>query len=287
MNDPDGPTPPDTAPGSAGKSELLVRTVSALVLAAAVLAITWYGEWPFSLLILLVAILIQHEWARITGIAGEQWTFVAQTLAFTGLILVLFFNPASGFACLGIAVLASVGQGVYLRRFPWLAIGVLYAALPALALFVLRSDPFAGLIAILYLFAVVWGTDIGAYLVGRTLGGPKLWPAVSPGKTWSGAIGGLSAAVFAGIAVLWAFDVRLTAAIVVICIFLSVASQAGDLFESAMKRRFGVKDSGTIIPGHGGIMDRVDGLVVASVAATAVGIARAGTISAGTGLLVW
>jgi phosphatidate cytidylyltransferase len=150
-------------------------------------------------------------------------------------------------------------------RIAWMAFGVVYLALPAAGLILLRQAvPPVGWASILLLLTVVWATDIAAYFAGRTFGGPKLWPRVSPKKTWSGALGGLAAALIAGGAV-----AALTGAGgfwlgVVLAAPLSIAAQAGDLFESAVKRRFGVKDSGTIIPGHGGVLDRVDGLLGAA-----------------------
>jgi phosphatidate cytidylyltransferase len=171
-------------------------------------------------------------------------------------------------------------------RILWIVVGILYAAVSALAPIALRASHDFGLNTIIFLFAVVWTTDIAGYVVGRLIGGPKLWPAVSPKKTWSGAIGGLVGAVlfgsavvhFSGIPVGW---VALLAAV------LSVVAQGGDLAESAIKRRFGVKDASHIIPGHGGVMDRLDGFIVAALLAVLVGLARAGLDNPGRGLLVW
>jgi phosphatidate cytidylyltransferase len=133
---------------------------------------------------------------------------------------------------------------------------------------------------------VVWCTDIGGYFAGRTIGGPKLWPRVSPNKTWAGAAGGfvLSLLVAAGFAM---NGFGRMAPLLLIAAALSVASQLGDLFESAVKRRFGVKDSSHIIPGHGGLMDRLDGYVAAVVLAAILGILRGGAGGAGTALMVW
>ena len=149
----------------------------------------------------------------------------------------------------------------------WLPGGIFYAGLTGIALAAIRDDDAVGLVAMLFVFAVVWGTDILAYFVGRAIGGPKLAPRISPGKTWSGAIGGTVAGVAAGTAVALAHFPITSPWIPGIALLLSIASQIGDLFESFIKRRFGVKDSSKLIPGHGGVMDRVDGLVFASFAA--------------------
>jgi len=157
----------------------------------------------------------------------------------------------------------------------------------AVSLLTLRPDPAFGLAAVLFVLAVVWATDIGAYAAGRTLGGPKLWPAVSPKKTWSGFVGGLIAALIAGIVVALIAGARPGLTIAILSVALSLASQAGDLFESALKRRFGVKDASHLIPGHGGLMDRVDGLTFAAPVAALIGYIHSGAGHIGEGLLVW
>ncbi len=172
------------------------------------------------------------------------------------------------------------------QRVLWLAAGILYASISALPPIVLRSSHDFGLHAILFLFAVVWATDIAGYAVGRMVGGPKLWPAVSPKKTWSGAIGGVAGAVIFGSALVH-FSGIAVGFIAVLAAILSVAAQAGDLAESALKRQFGVKDASHIIPGHGGVMDRLDGFIVAALLAALIGLARGGFDQPGRGLLVW
>jgi phosphatidate cytidylyltransferase len=169
----------------------------------------------------------------------------------------------------------------------WLAGGILYAGALPVACILLRADPRYGFAAIVFLFAVTWATDILAYFVGRLAGGPKLWRRVSPNKTWSGAIGGAAAAIAAGLAVVHAAQIANSLAVAGLALLLSVASQAGDLFESALKRRFGVKDASHIIPGHGGIMDRLDGFLAAAAVAAIIGVARGGMDAPARGLLVW
>jgi len=134
---------------------------------------------------------------------------------------------------------------------------------------------------------VTWATDILAYFVGRVVGGPKLWRRVSPNKTWSGAIGGAAGAIVAGLAVVHLAQIANSLAVAGLALLLSVASQAGDMFESALKRRFGVKDASHLIPGHGGIMDRLDGFLAAAALAAIIGIARGGMDAPARGLLVW
>jgi phosphatidate cytidylyltransferase len=174
-----------------------------------------------------------------------------------------------------------------LKRYGWAAAGLVYAVLLLLAPVVLRSDPTLGMTAIFFLFAAVWTTDIAGYFAGRAIGGPKLMPSVSPKKTWSGAVAGLVGSMV----VVWIaarfFQQGDVMALLVIALVLSVASQAGDLAESAFKRRFGAKDSGRIIPGHGGVMDRLDGFWAAALCGAIIGVARGGFAEPARGLLLW
>jgi phosphatidate cytidylyltransferase len=169
----------------------------------------------------------------------------------------------------------------------WAAGGVLYGGGLALAPITLRSDVQRGFTALLFLFAVVWTTDIVAYFVGRALGGPKLAPSISPNKTWSGGIGGTAAAVVVAVGLGFATHLGALGMIAVLAAALSMIGQIGDLFESALKRRFGAKDSSNLIPGHGGLMDRLDAFLVAAVLAAIIGIGRGGIEAPGRGLLAW
>lgn len=163
--------------------------------------------------------------------------------------------------------------------------GVVYVAALYYSVLTLRQDALYGLESILFLFAVVWGADVGAYFAGRAIGGPKLAPRISPKKTWAGFAGGLVTAALGGLAVLWLAKVAPGPRHVVLAGVLAVASVAGDLFESGFKRHFDVKDSGSLIPGHGGFLDRLDGFVFAAVAAALIGVARGGVDRAAVGLL--
>jgi phosphatidate cytidylyltransferase len=169
----------------------------------------------------------------------------------------------------------------------WKFPGFLYAAIALAAPVVLRMDTEMGLAAILWLFAVVWVSDVMAYVFGRMIGGPKLWPAVSPKKTWAGFIGGTASAVAAATGIASAFGATALCPVAVVSLVAAVLSQGGDLFESSLKRRFGVKDSGRLIPGHGGLMDRLDGFVLAGLFAMILGLWRGGLDAAGRGVLMW
>jgi phosphatidate cytidylyltransferase len=191
---------------------------------------------------------------------------------------------ALGVTALGVAGLAPMAPA---QQRGWVAGGVPYAGAIGIAPIVLRSDTEDGFLAVMFLFAIVWTTDIVAYFLGRLIGGPKLMPRVSPKKTWSGALGGLAGAVLAGIAVAAAAGLSALISIAIVAAILSAVAQAGDLFESHLKRRFGAKDSSHLIPGHGGLMDRLDGFVLAAAAAAVIGILRGGLAAPARGLLVW
>ncbi|MBN8996956.1 MAG: phosphatidate cytidylyltransferase [Rhizobiales bacterium] len=264
-------------------SDLAVRIASAAVLAAVALAGAWFGGIVAGLVLALFSAIVYLEWSGITGTARAVPPLVMP-------VAIAATTIAAGLGhweiALGIALAALVLAAVASRT-AWQPLGVVYALAFGLSILALRLSPDFGLVAILFLFAVVWATDTGAYFVGRLIGGPKLWPAVSPKKTWSGAIGGLVAALVAGGAAAALAGIAVTPALVAVALTLSVASQAGDLAESALKRLFGVKDSGNIIPGHGGLMDRVDGLIFAGVAAAAIGWSHGGGARLAEGLLAW
>ena len=196
-----------------------------------------------------------------------------------------------GWLWFGLVTLVSVGlflewRAIVGNHVGWIGLGVVYALAAFAASIVVRLDPVWGFSALMFILLVVWMTDIGGYFAGRGIGGPKLWPRVSPKKTWAGAIGGfvLSLAVAAGFAM---NGLGSLLPLLMIATVLTVLSQLGDLFESAVKRKFGVKDSGQIIPGHGGLLDRLDGYVFAVVAAAVIGLLRGGADGVGRGLMVW
>ncbi len=258
--------------------ELKLRIMSGIVLAVIVLGATWYGGIAFRLFAGLITLLVYYEWSTITKLADAD--FQGNALGWLSAVLVAAATVLGEFdyaifLLLGFTALTAVL--VYWRRKGswWLPGGIFYAGLSGVSLATIRGDDAVGLVAMLFVFAVVWATDILAYFVGRAVGGPKLAPKISPGKTWSGAIGGTVSGIVAGSAVALLYFPQIGFWIAGIALLLSVASQIGDLFESFIKRRFGVKDSSRLIPGHGGVMDRVDGLVFACFAAFLLTVGRA------------
>ena len=268
-------------------SELALRVCSALVLVPLALATAYLGDWPFAVFWGVAAMGVLWEWTSL--VAGTDRRFVLMTgaaslaLAFA---LVVSGLPLAAVIVLAIGTLAAASLAPAERRL-WIAGGIPYAGTLGVAPIVLRSDGEDGFLAVIFLFAVVWTTDIAAYFIGRAAGGSKLVPQVSPNKTWSGAIGGTLAAVVVALVLAKTAALAGLFAIAMLAIVLSVSAQAGDVFESFLKRRFGAKDSSHLIPGHGGLMDRLDGFVTASVVAALIGLARGGFEAPGRGLLVW
>jgi phosphatidate cytidylyltransferase len=268
-------------------SELALRVCSALVLVPLALATTYLGDWPFAVFWGVAAMGVLWEWTSL--VAGTDRRFVLMTGAASlalALALVVSGLPLAAVIVLAIGTLAAASLAPAERRL-WIAGGIPYAGALGLAPIVLRSDAEDGFLAVIFLFAVVWTTDIAAYFIGRAAGGPKLVPQMSPNKTWSGATGGTLAAVVVALALAKTAALAGLFAIAMLAIVLSVSAQAGDMFESFLKRRFGAKDSSHLIPGHGGLMDRLDGFVTASVVAALIGLARGGFEAPGRGLLVW
>jgi phosphatidate cytidylyltransferase len=268
-----------------GSRNLLMRIMAALVLAPLAIAIAYAGGWLWAALVTLAAIGLYVEWLMIVGGTREKRVVASgvAALAVAGFCLASGRIEAALLAlALGFAAVALLSS----ERRHWTAAGFLYAAAAEVASVLVRLDQGSGFAALILVLLVVWVTDIGGYFAGRGLGGPKLWPRVSPKKTWAGAIGGFAASlvIASGFA---AFGAGKTGPLLVLGAALSIASQLGDLFESAVKRRFGVKDSSHIIPGHGGVLDRLDGFVAAIVLAAIFGFLRSGVDGVGRGLMVW
>lgn len=262
-----------------GRSNLQERVISGVVLVVAVLTLTWAGGIWFRLLSAAIGGAILYEWMAMTmpQRGSPHRLVLAVLLAAVLIMLVVGFSSAILLLALAVATILSVAHAAYEKLGFWPVAGLAYAGLSAISLAALRGGDWVGLAATLFLFAIVWATDILAYFVGKAVGGPKLAPSISPGKTWSGAIGGTVAGIVAGVIVaLWVGAAWGVAAMLVTAFALSVVSQLGDLFESSLKRRFGAKDSSQLIPGHGGVMDRVDGLVAAAFAMFAIGALAAG-----------
>ncbi len=275
---------PAAASGS-DKRNLAMRVAVAVVLIPLAVAIAYAGGWLWTALVVLAAIGLFVEWLAIVGLGGAMRVTVPGivALAVAGLCLALHrLDAALIVLAIGLAAVAAMAP----ERRDWAAAGFLYAAAAEIASVLVRFDPARGFSALMFVLLIVWVTDSGGYFAGRGIGGPKLWPRVSPKKTWAGAIGGFAAslAVAGGFA---AFDQGRAGPLLLMSAVLTVVSQLGDLFESAVKRRFGVKDSSHIIPGHGGLMDRLDGFVAAVVMAALLGFLRGGADGVGRGLMVW
>ena len=268
-----------------GARNLLLRVMAALVLAPLAIAIAYAGGWLWSGLVMLAAIGLNVEWLMIVGTTRPMRGGAAGVVA----LAAAGFCLGSGRGTAALLVLAAGFAGVAstsAERRGWTAAGFCYAAAAEMASMLLRLDQVWGFVALIMVLLVVWGTDIGGYFAGRSVGGPKLWPRVSPKKTWAGAIGGFAASlvISAGFA---AFGIGGIGPLLLLGAALSIAAQLGDLFESAVKRRFGVKDSSHLIPGHGGLLDRLDGFVAAVVLAAIFGLLRGGVDGVGRGLMVW
>jgi phosphatidate cytidylyltransferase len=246
-------------------ADLGTRTVVGVALIVVAAAALWFGGFAFWLLVTLAGLIMIHEWAGLHG-ATAAHKRLAQYALMVPLAIMAPIAAGPSFLALGLIV----GAGFFLAivtKNGMLGVGAAYVGLPVLALLLLRDQP-DGLLLAFWGMALVWACDIGAYFAGRTIGGPKLMPAVSPNKTWAGLIGGMLAAGLFGLALTqWGLPWPLAFTTPL----LAVLAQAGDLYESWLKRRAGVKDSGNVLPGHGGVLDRLDGLVpVAPVAAMLV-----------------
>jgi len=264
---------------------LLLRIAAALVLAPLAIALAYVGGWLWAGFVTLAAIGLYVEWLTVSAARDARSVVAGALMLFAAGWLEAARMP-SGY------VFASLALGVFAvallapRSRAWAVLGACYALAASMASISVRLDPVFGFKALMFVLLVVWATDIGGYFAGRQIGGPKLWPRISPKKTWAGAIGGFAASlvVAGGFAVLGAEKPLPALAMGAV---LSIVAQFGDLFESAVKRHFGVKDSGHIIPGHGGLMDRLDGFVAAIVLAAILGSLRGGVDGAGRGLMVW
>lgn len=270
-----------TSPSAAPQwSDLRRRVLSAVILAPAVLACIWYGDWPFDVVMTLTGAGLAFEWVRMGGNAVLAWPGVAVLGAVLLASLALVFgHPGVGLMILVAAVaclLLAPGQA------RMAALGVAYVGLGGLALLWLRDDPIAGRANLFFVLVLIWASDIGAYLTGRALGGPRLAPSISPGKTRSGAVGGLLSAILTSGFLAYAVQPPTSIVwLIGISAVLGIVAQSGDLFESMIKRHFGVKDSGRIIPGHGGLLDRLDALLAAAPVAALL------ALTAGRGVVLW
>lgn len=253
---------------------LLTRALSALVMAPVALVAVWLGSPYFDILIAVAGAIMAWEWDRMCrGRFGMTGRLLAVIAVLAALIAVAYPVVAAGLVWVGCLLIAAMSRSA------WLSLGTLYVGLPVVALVWLREA--GGVETMFWMFGIIWATDTGAYAAGRTIGGPLLAPRISPKKTWSGLLGGMTASAAVGAAFGLYLDLSGWVGLAVFSAVLAVVAQIGDLFESSVKRRFNVKDSSSIIPGHGGVLDRVDGLIAA---APVVALA---SLAFGGGLEMW
>jgi phosphatidate cytidylyltransferase len=278
-----GPASPPRADGGRWR-DLRKRVLSAALLAPAALLCVWLGAEAWTALMAAAAAVLAWEWVRLCGFSTRRLPGSAVPIAVLiagALAVKAQWLPAIALLCAGALGVNAVSEPPRYRGGPsgtWLGFGVLYVGLAAVALIHLRGDATAGLVNVLFLFLTVWASDIGAYAAGRLFGGPKLAPSVSPNKTWAGAMGGLVSAVAVGIAAAYALSSAAgilpptAGRALLVAGAIGLLAQAGDFFESWIKRRFKVKDSSSLIPGHGGLLDRLDGVLAAAPAASLLGV---------------
>lgn len=268
-------------------ADLGVRAASAAVLIPAVLLDVWSGGVWFELFMAFLGLLMAHEWTNIV----HQRSSTQFALHAAAVLCAAFLPGDIGVLPTLAIVFGITALGVLANSFRdrdktiFAFVGIPYVALPVLALVLLRTHDSFGVHAIMWVMLVVWATDTFAYFAGRIIGGPKLAPVLSPKKTWAGLLGGMagSAVVSAIYALIWLPG---WLGLALVALGLAVVAQLGDIFESALKRRYGLKDSGYLIPGHGGVLDRVDGLVAVGVIAAIIGFVRHSN-SLAEGLLLW
>lgn len=234
---------------------LAKRTATALVLIAVALAALYAGRWSFWLLAALLAVAMIVEWAWLMGVV--RWKTAVAALAVAALMV--FIHPSlrlideTALMALAGAALAGSLLTISLR----VGMGIFYVGLATVAIVFLREQE--GLVLTLWTLAIVWGTDIAAYFTGKLIGGPKLAPKLSPNKTWAGLIGGIAAAT--AVSAAFVAETELPETLIPFAALLAIVAQSGDVYESWLKRRAGVKDSSNLFPGHGGALDRLDGLM--------------------------
>lgn len=264
-----------------------VRLTSAFFLVCLAMAVTYLGGGYFCLLVCCACVILNWEWWRLSGVEGKKTELALDVTATVSASIATWL----GFPLIAIAILAA---GFLLRvildrlasRPLWSAFGQTFIGLAAVSILWIRLAPEWGFLATLYLFVVVWATDSAAYLAGKTIGGPKLWPSVSPNKTWAGFAGGALAGGLAGGIFSYLLDSETPLLLSGLGIFLSLCAQGGDLLESGAKRAAHKKDASHLIPGHGGLFDRVDGLIVVLIVAAAIILVKDASVP-GVSLLVW
>lgn len=293
------PSPIPSKPRRSPWSELALRVACGILLVIVALVPTWAGGLVAVVTFLLLSLFVLVEWERLTGAKSQGRLLAGVAIVAMGAFIAHYIGPVAAMGVGTALLFLALGSALLESPRRWSFTGIAYATWLVVSLVSLRGHDSGGLSAVLFVFAAVWTTDIAAFFGGRTFGGPKLMPKISPNKTWSGAISGMIAAILVCLGyLLWAdgniaqhdatrTDLSALALAALLAAILSVTTQAGDLFESGLKRKFGVKDSGSILPGHGGFMDRVDGLVFASTAAFLIGLSNKGEGTVAQGLLTW
>ncbi|MGE3770471.1 MAG: phosphatidate cytidylyltransferase [Bdellovibrionales bacterium] len=249
--------------------DLPARALSAVIVMPLVLLAVWAGGIYYNVLIGTACVLGMYEWLRLHE---RSPSILCDFFSYGTLVLIWWLSSYGlyGFACLTITAITGVAYNFYNRvkldNVEWLALGIPYLGTPMVALMAVGNDPMSREhYLIFFLLAVVWATDIGAYLFGRVIGGPKLAPVISPSKTWSGALGATLFGTLVGLIFARYFWQHSYTEVIILGVLLTIFTQLGDMFESYVKRITGTKDSGRILPGHGGILDRIDGLLFAAV----------------------
>lgn len=284
---------------SGGLSNLQKRVLSAAVLLPAVIAAVVVGHPYFGLLVAVFAGIMAWEWTRVVAHkslpgatspvpapSARGWRILAVLSAATAISAVAgagldgVIEHAWMALLVGVVATTLVSLAANRRRALWFVAGVFYVTVPAVALVVIRADAGQGLAALLWIIALVVAADTGGYLVGRKVGGPKLAPRISPNKTWSGLGGAVGGAALVGLLTAFVLNHTDVWMLTLLSAGLGLVEQAGDLVESAFKRHFGVKDTSQIIPGHGGVLDRVDGLLAVAVAVLALNAGAGGSVLA-------
>jgi phosphatidate cytidylyltransferase len=267
-------TPQPGAPAPKTGSDITVRFAAGIAMIAVAVLVTIVGGWAFRFFALAAAALMLVEWADMHKVP-RLWAYAGGVLA-AGVLLgaaeYFYPNNGEGIEQSWLSFLAPVGGALLLglvSRRLIMGWGFLYIVLPAFCLVLLSwGSADTGGDLVFWTFIVTWATDIFAYFAGRAIGGPKLAPKISPNKTWAGLIGGMIGASFCGWATAWYFELGMP--FLWIGAMMGLLAQLGDLYESWEKRRAGIKDSGSLLPGHGGVLDRLDGLLVVAVAVTLI-----------------
>lgn len=270
-------------------ADLGVRVISAVIMIPAVIADVWAGGMWFNLFVALLGVLMANEWVNITHKQDQPQFALHAGAAMAGALLPLDIGLSGSLGAIAIlwAISAVLANGRDPGGAKWQYLGVPYVSIPAIALVLLRNDPDYGIAAIIWVMVTVWSADSLAYFAGRIIGGPKLAPVLSPKKTWAGLGGAIVGSAVASAIFAIVVGLPALAVLALLAGALAIVEQSGDLFKSAMKRHYGVKDSGRLIPGHGGVIDRVDGLVAVATVAALIGLMRSGMGATGAGILVW